>query len=98
VARSHKPWWTYRHLRPLWGLLLADYGRRRPFVAPILPAVFAGAIGFGRGPNLYGQGAPFGSRIAVGLGFAVAMYVFILLTFLARREAAQRKQDATRRD
>ena len=98
MARSNKPWWAYRHLRPLWGLLLADYGLRRPLVAAVLPAVFAGAIGFARGPNFYGQGAPLGSRVVVGLGFGVAMYVFMLLTFLGRREAAKRKQDANRGD
>jgi hypothetical protein len=98
VGRSHKPWWAYRHLRPLWGLLLAGYGLRRPFVAAILPALFAGAIGFARGPNPFGQAASFGSRMAVGLAFAAAMFVFLSLTFLARREASKRKQDANRGD
>ena len=88
----------HRHLRPLWGLLLARYGLRRPFVAPVLPAVVAGAIGFARGPNLFGQPAPFDGRMAVGLGFGAAMYLFILLTFLARRDAANRKEDAKRGD
>ena len=57
VARSHKPWWAYRHLRPLWGLLLADSGLRRPLVAAVLPAGFAGAIRLARAQLLWPRSA-----------------------------------------
>ncbi|MDQ1392701.1 MAG: hypothetical protein QOF30_1678 [Acidimicrobiaceae bacterium] len=94
MSGSHKPWWMYRHLRPLWGLLLARYGLHHPFVAPIPFALVAGVLGFARGATLPGGGTVRGGPIAVAVGYAVGLYLVQLLVFLARIDAAKRRQDA----
>jgi hypothetical protein len=92
MSNSRKPWWMYRHLRPLYRLLLQGYGLRRPYVAPVLPSILMGIFGVVHGPRFPGGTFP-GGRIAVALSFAIGMYVMLMLTFLARRDAAKQTQD-----
>jgi hypothetical protein len=90
MTKSNKPWWMYRHLRPLWLLLLQGYGRRRPFVAPILPAVIVGMVAFLSGPGL--RLSPFpGGRIGLGVSFVLGIYLVLLAGFLVRRDATKER-------
>ncbi len=96
MTKSTKPWWMYRHLRPLWPLLLQGYGLRRPIVAPILPAVIVGIIAFLSGPNFKGRPFP-GGRIGLGASFVLGIYFMLLIGFLLRRDAAKKRNAPERR-
>jgi hypothetical protein len=96
MTESNKPWWMYRHLRPLWPLLLQSYGCRRPFVAPILPAVIVGVVAFLSGPSFRGRPFP-GGRIGLGVSFLLGIYLMLLVGFLLRRNAAAEERNITQR-
>jgi hypothetical protein len=96
MTESNKPWRMYRHLQPLWPLLLQGYGRRRPFVAPILPAVIVGVVAFLSGPSFRGRPFP-GGRIGLGVSFLLGIYLMLLVGFLLRRDAAEERNTTQRR-
>ncbi len=96
MPKSNRPWWMYRHLRPLWPLLLQGYGLRRPFVAPILPAVIVGSVAFLSGPSFRGRPFP-GGRTGLGASFVLGIYLMLLFRFLLRRDAAKERYKTERR-